>query len=134
VAQLVYKVLWKFLPEHFSIRARKTPKRLTEDYTFGNNFVKSANLGISIALPINGNIKRDEILTVWYEGGEFGEWGLVIDRLWPYYPRDTVALPSVFELKVGMNILFFAYHRPDNIELLLYVSIPSEYCLTNIKM
>jgi len=86
---------------------------------------------ISIALLIKGSLDPNGILAIWYLGGEFGEWGLVIHRLYPYYPGDTVALPSVFELKVGMNILFFAFQQPDGVELLLYVLVPSEYLPTS---
>lgn len=82
---------------------------------------------VSLALLVKGSLDPNGTVTIWYEGGEFGEWGLVIHRLYPHYPGDTVALPSVFELKVGMNILFFAFQQPDDIELLLYVLVPSEY-------
>lgn len=89
---------------------------------------------ISIALPIKGNIKPNDILTVWYYGGEVGDQKLGVDILWPHLPGDTVVLPTVFELKVGMSVLFFAYQWSSNVELLLYVPVQTEYMTTNYSM
>jgi hypothetical protein len=93
-------------------------------YKLGENGGIRTYVDVSVAILLKGNIiKPNEILTVWYEGGEIGNLKLVVTYLWAYEPGDTVVLPSVFELKVGMNILFFAYQRSDNVGLLLYVPV-----------
>lgn len=79
------------------------------------------HVDISVTLPLTENVQSQQILTVWYTGGEVDGLRYVVNILWFYGPEDTVILPSVLKLEVGMSVLFFAYHHDCSVELFCYI-------------
>lgn len=63
---------------------------------------------ISVTAPVTDNLELQQTVLVKYLGGEIGDEWCVVFQDWPYFESDTVIPPEVFDLKKGMDLLFFA--------------------------
>ena len=84
------------------------------------------NARILMETPLTGNIESNETVTVRYDGGTIGNTTMALFISWAIGPQDTVQLPSMLKLDIGMRILFFAQQKDEYMQLATYVPFSTE--------